>query len=253
MEDIARHALEGEVFVQRADEEFAGQQRDVIVELIGYRAAIGHRRQASPPPGPQPAVDPVVVQVGAAPASLGGEAVGEHPENVQVDAAGEFAKRCAAGDELEQGVHLPLPHAHFGDDLLAQYIQRLAAQCDGVQFPPTDSVKQRGALHQFVAGEGHQPPLGHAVDTVTGAPHPLQQSRDTSGGAELADQVHFADIDAQFQRRRGDQHLEFAGLEPVLGRQPVFPGQAAVMGGDPIPRRSGPPGGGRRARPAGGC
>ena len=217
LKDIARHALEGEVFVQRADEKLAGHQRDVMVELIGYRAAVGHRRQARPAPGPQPAIDAIVVQVGAAAAALGGESVGEHLQDVQVDAAGEIAERCAAGDEIEEFVDFPLLHAHFGDDLLAQHIQRFSAQPDGVQFPPGDGVEQCRALHQFVPGEGHQPPLGDAVHSVTGAPHPLQQPRDAAGGAELADQVHLADVDAQLQRRRGDQDLELAGLEPLLG------------------------------------
>ena len=207
LEDIARHALEGEVFVQRAHEEFAGHQRDVVVELIGNRAAVGHRSQPGRPPGPQPAVDPVVVQVGAAAAALGGEAVGEHLENVQVDVAGEFAERCAADDEVEQCIDFPLPHADLGDDLLAEHIQGLAAQRDGVQFPPGDCVEQCRALHQFVAGEGHQPPLGHTIHPVTGASHPLQQPRDATGRTELAHQVHLADVDTQLQRRRGHQHL----------------------------------------------
>ena len=134
LKDVSRHALEGEIFVQRADEQFSGHQQDVVVELVGNRAAVGHRRQASPPSGTQSAVDPVVVQVRAAAAALGGETVGEHLHNVQVDAAGEIAERRAAGDEFEQRVHPPLLHAHLGDDLLAQHIQRLATQGDGVQF-----------------------------------------------------------------------------------------------------------------------
>ena len=232
LKDIARHALEGEVFVQRADEQFAGQQRDVVVELIGNRAAVGHRRQASRPPGPQPAVDPVVVQVGAAAAALGGETVGEHLQDVQVDTAGKLAKRRAADDEFEQGVDLPLPHADLGDDLLAQHVQGLAAQRDGVKFSAGDGVEQRRALHQLVARQRHQPTLRNAVHTVTGTPHPLQQPRDAAGGAQLADQVHLADVDTQFQRCRGHQYLEFSGLEPLLGHQPVLPGKAAMVGGD---------------------
>ena len=69
---------------------------------------------------------------------------------------------------------------------------------------------------------------------MTGAPYPLQQPGNAAGRAELAHQVHFTDIDTQLQRCRGDQHLEFAGLEPVLSLEPVFPGEAAVMGGDLI-------------------
>ena len=232
LKDVAGHAFEGEVFVQRADEQLTGQQRDVVVELIGNGAAVGERGQTSRPPRPQPAVDPVMVQVGAASAALGGEAVGEHPHDVQVIAPGQIAERCAAGDEVEQRVDLPLAHAHLGHDLLAQHIERLAAEFDGLEFTAGNRVEQRRTLHQLVPGKGHQPPLGNAIHPVTGPPHPLQQRRDRPGRAELADQVHLADVDAQFQRCRGHQYLEIAGLEPFLGHQPVLPGEAAVMGGD---------------------
>ena len=62
-------------------------------------------------------------------------------------------------------------------------------------------------------------------------PHPLQQRGDRTRRTELADEVHIADVDTQFQRRGGDQNLELAGLEPLFGLQAVFPGQASVMGG----------------------
>ena len=234
LKDVARHALESEVFVQRADEQFAGQHHHVMVELIGYGTAVGDRRKASPPPRPQPVVDPVVVQVGAAAAALGGEAIGEHPEHGLVGAAGKIAERRTADDAVEQGIDLPLLHAHFRNDLLAQHVQGLAAQRDGVQFPSGDRIQQRHALHQFVPGQWHEPPPGDPVHAVTGASHPLQQPGDAARGAKLADQVHLADVDTQFQRRRGHQHLEFSGLEAFLGHQAMLFRQAAVVGGDLI-------------------
>ena len=45
----------------------------------------------------------------------------------------------------------------------------------------------------------------------------------------MADQVHMADVDAQFQRCRRDHDGEFSRLEPPLCIQPDLPGQAAVM------------------------
>ena len=35
--------------------------------------------------------------------------------------------------------------------------------------------------------------------------------------AKLADQVNIADINAEFERGGGNQHLEVAALEPLLG------------------------------------
>ena len=50
----------------------------------------------------------------------------------------------------------------------------------------------------------------------------------------MADQIDVADVDAQLQRRGGDQHLQFAALQPLLGVEPKLLGHAAVMGGDRI-------------------
>jgi hypothetical protein len=42
------------------------------------------------------------------------------------------------------------------------------------------------------------------------------------------------DVDAQLKRRGGHQCLKLAGLEPFLGIQPGFLGEAAVMRGDGV-------------------
>ena len=78
LEHVAGHALEREVLVQRADRQLARQQHDVVVELIGNRAAVRDRRQRGAAPAAQHVVDAVEVQMRAAPAAVRREAVGEH-------------------------------------------------------------------------------------------------------------------------------------------------------------------------------
>ena len=48
----------------------------------------------------------------------------------------------------------------------------------------------------------------------------------------MTHQFHIAYVQAQFQGGGGHQGLEFAALQPLLGVQAMFPGQAAVVGGD---------------------
>ena len=67
---------------------------------------------------------------------------------------------------------------------------------------------------------------------MPGAAHPLQESSDGTGCAELANQVHVANINAQLQRCRRHQCLQLAFLQTGFGRQPLLTGQAAVVGGD---------------------
>ena len=59
----------------------------------------------------------------------------------------------------------------------------------------------------------------------------MQESCDRTRRAQLAHEVHVTDVDAEFQRCGRDQALEFAGLEPLLGTQAMFPGERSVVRG----------------------
>src|SRR5262245_36406869 len=57
----------------------------------------------------------------------------------------------------------------------------------------------------------------------------LQEAADRTRRAELADEIDIADVDAEFERRGGDQRLELALFEPVLGGEALLLAEAAVM------------------------
>ena len=67
---------------------------------------------------------------------------------------------------------------------------------------------------------------------MSGAADALEQRRDQPWRAHLADEIDVADVDAELERGGGDQRLELAVLQPLLGAQPVFLGEAAVVGRD---------------------
>ena len=62
-ENVAGQALDGEIFVDRADERAFGLGDDAVLGRLGNRAAGGDRGQPGAAAGPQPAVDLVAVQV----------------------------------------------------------------------------------------------------------------------------------------------------------------------------------------------
>ena len=64
------------------------------------------------------------------------------------------------------------------------------------------------------------------------APRALQKCRDRSRRTELADQLDIADVDAELERRGGDQHLQLAALQALLGLEPQLLRHAAVVRGD---------------------
>ena len=78
------------------------------------------------------------------------------------------------------------------------------------------------ALDQIVAREREQASFRNADDGVTGPPDPLEKGRNPPGRAQLTDQVHVADVDAELERRGCDQSLEFPSLEAFLGVEPSF-------------------------------
>ena len=89
---------------------------------------------------------------------------------------------------------------------------------------------QRGAFDEIVARQRKQPALGRAVDGMARAADPLQEAGDGAGRADLADEIDLADVDAEFERGGGDQRPELAGLQALLGVEPLLLAQAAVVG-----------------------
>ena len=101
-------------------------------------------------------------------------------------------------------------------------------------FPSCTEPEQRGALDQLVPGEREEPALGRAVHRVTRAPDPLEEGGDPPWRAQLAHQVHVTDVDAQLQRRGGDERAELPVLEPLLGVEPRLLREAPVVRGDRV-------------------
>ena len=69
LEDVAGHALDGEVLVDRADDLALRLQQHLVVGVVGDGAARGERGQPRAAPAAQHAVDGVVVDQRAAPAA----------------------------------------------------------------------------------------------------------------------------------------------------------------------------------------
>ena len=231
-EDVAGDAFHGEVFVDAADEQVLRVHAYLIVEVVGNRAAVGQGDQAGAAAPAQAPADAVMVQVGGAPPARGGEALGQHAHHGVELLAGQIAVGERAPADGEQRLGRPLLRTHLGHDLLRQHVQRLRRHADAVQLSRLRRGQQRRALHQFVAGKGKQAALGGAGDMVPGAADALQERHDRLGRPELAHQVHHADVDAELQGRGRDDDPQVAGLQSLLGVQPLLARQAAVVRGD---------------------
>ena len=232
LEHVAGHALDREVLVDAADDDRLRLQQHDVVADIRDGATRRDRGEACALAPAQPAMHGVAMQVGGTLAVAGAEAVGQHPHHLVEVLACQLRIRLCAPHQGEQRVLVPLARRHFRHDLLRQHVQRRGRHDQRVEFAAMHAVEQGCAFEQFVAGGRQQAALGHATNLVPSATHALQERGDAARRTELADQIDVADVDAQFQRGGGDQHLERTGLEPLFGIQPQFLRQRPVMRGD---------------------
>ncbi len=76
--NIAGETFDGKIFVDFPDESFRGEFHHIVVGGIGNRAAVGDRGQARAAARPEHAVDPISMDVSAAPAAPGFHALAKH-------------------------------------------------------------------------------------------------------------------------------------------------------------------------------
>src|SRR5215471_1223117 len=81
LEDIAGHALDREILVDRADDVIFRLQRHLIIGIVWNRAAGGQCREPCASSAAQYAIDAVVMDERPAPAATGAEPLGEHLDN----------------------------------------------------------------------------------------------------------------------------------------------------------------------------
>ena len=234
LKDVARHRLDREVLVQGADERVARIDDDPVVRDLGDRAARGLREQPRAAAAAHQAVDFVAMDQRGAAAAPRREAVRRHREHGVEVASLEVAIRPRAAHEREQLVFGVLAAARFGDDLLREHVQRRIVRDDRVQFAAPDGPEQRRALDQIVARRRKDASLRRARDRVAGSADALEQRGDPVRRSDLADEIHVADVDAKFERRRRDERAQAAALQPRLGVEPCFFREAAVVRGDGV-------------------
>ena len=230
-EDVPGRGLDGEVLVHRADGDALGIEYDPVVAGLGDGAATGEGGQPGAAPGPEPPVDGVVVQMGAAPAAAGLDPPRDqldHPVEVRTRQLGVGGRPA---DEFVERSHLPLVGArHFGDQLLGQHVQRGDRRFEEVEVAGPDPGQQGHRFHQLVAGHRVEPAGRRALQLVVGPSDPLEEGPDGPGRADLAHQLHRTDVDAQLERGRGHQGPEVAGSQALLDDAAAGGRQAAVMG-----------------------
>ncbi len=234
LKNIALQALDGEVLVHSADESGLWLEDDLIVGVVGNRAAGGERGEAGVAAAAELVVHGVVIDQCSMSASPGGEPVGEHTDHFIEFRTFERAIRIGTPEEIEQLLLIPLARGHFRDNLLGEYIERLLGNPQAVEFAAAHGIQQRGAFDEIVTRKREEPSFRGATHGVAGTAHPLQKGRDRAWRPDLTHEIDVADVDAQLQGRRRDERFQLPVLEAALGIEAQFLRHAAMVCGNQL-------------------
>ena len=229
LKDVARGALDREVLIERADDRVVRIEDDAIIGDLGDGAARRLGEQPRATASANGGVDLVAVHQGRAAAAAGGKALGRHLQHAVERRAIEVAIGPRARHQREEIVFRAVAACGLGDDLLRQHVERRVVRDDGVEQAGPDRAQERRAFHEIVARHREHPALRGSGNRVARAPDALQQRGDPVRRSNLAHQVDMADVDAELQRRGGDERPQLSGLQPRFGVEPLLLRQAAMM------------------------
>src|SRR5262249_54429197 len=152
-EDVAGHALDGEVLVHRTDLEPLRLLDDVVVGGVRDGAPARDRGEARATTRAEAPVHPVGMEERRAPAASGPDAVGEHLDDRVEIVARQRAERGRAADEREQIVGRDLAGRYRRHALLREDVERTLGHVDRVELARAHGADGGGALYELVARE----------------------------------------------------------------------------------------------------
>ena len=117
------------------------------------------------------------------------------------------------GVALIKCIHVPFLGRDFRDDLLGQNVLGVLRDKNFVQVAAMNRANQRRAFHQFVTGRTQETSFWNRPHPVTGPADSLQAGGNRARRTHLAHEIHKADVDAQFQGRRRNDHASLSFLE----------------------------------------
>src|SRR5215470_1215596 len=232
--DVALHAFDREIFVDRADVfvYWHGDHREQ--SIIGNRSTAGDSGDTATAPGAEFSVHAVSMQVGAVASSARGDAFGKHLENAVVGVERKVFVWVGATDQVVKFDFSAFFGSAGGDDLLRQHVERRVGDDEAVEIALADRSQQRRAFEEVIASRDKKASLGDRAAPVAGAADALQGDGDRAWRIDLQDQVDGADVDTEFERGGCDQDLYLAFLQFLLCREAQLARQTPVVGGDVV-------------------
>ena len=168
-------------------------------------------------------------------------AAGEHVEDVLELDAREVGEVVGAADELVELVDRDLLVGADRDDLLSEDVERVAGDHGLLDRAGLHPLDDDGRLEQVGAELREDPSARDRRQVVARPAHPLEPARDRLRRLDLDHEVDRAHVDAELERRGGDEARDLPPLQQLLDLDPLLAGQRAVVGPGDLLARSRPP------------
>ncbi len=159
-----------------------------------------------------------------------GDTFGQHFDDFVEVLSREMAVGIGAAKEVEELRFVPILCGAHCDNLLREDVHGGFGDCDAIEIALANGAHKRGGFQQVIACGCKEPALGNCAAPVSGATNALQANGNGTRRADLADEVDAADIDAELQRRGGDQRAYFSGFEFLFRGEAQLARQTSVVG-----------------------
>ena len=152
LEDVAGHALDGEVLVERADERLVRFEDDAVVGDSGIAPPEVSASSRDPRrPRTVPFTSSRWSSAARRPRRVENPSAAMRDDRVEVRARQRRDTAQARAHQLEELVLGVFAARALRDDLLRQHVERRVLMDDGVELAAADRAQQRRALDQVVA------------------------------------------------------------------------------------------------------
>ncbi len=204
---------------------------DAVQPTVGDRAGIRHgkppRARAPADDVRRPVPDDARPQLGEL---VRGVAAGEHVEHVLELHAREVAEGIGAADEVVDLVDGQLVLGADRHDLLREHVERIARDHGLLDRALLHPSRDHGRLQQVGPELREDAALGDGAELVAGAADPLQPAGHRLRALDLDHEVDRAHVDAQLERRGGDEAGNPSALQQLLDLDPLLAREGAVVG-----------------------